>query len=384
MIIQIINLSYQDVFKTYSSRYKIYRDVYQKGLFGLELRDIRPKLADIVQKIVLKEKQICYKHKQDDNHLNLFIPGSIWDFKDLSRRVLSSGDEDLGYKLINVIKNYEEYELKSFNIGDKEFLFNNTYIMGIINVTPDSFSDGGLYNSPESAVEHALNMINSGVNIVDIGGESTRPGSKPVPVDEEISRVIPVVEKILSLNKNAIISVDTTKSKVAGEALKAGAKIINDISAGEFDPEIINVTAEYNAALILMHMKGTPADMQVNPFYTDVVEEIYDFLFEKTQKAAKAGVKNIFVDPGIGFGKRIEDNFEIIRRLEDFKCLGYPVVIGISRKSFIGKTLGLDTDKRDTATAILESVAVKNGARIIRTHNTFYGLQVTKLLNNIL
>ncbi len=384
MIIQIINLSSNDIFKKYSNIYKIYREVYQPHLIALELREVPAGLAGNVQKIVLSENEICYKSNGvNNNTTNLFIPGSLWNIKEVSRKILSIGDEDLGYKITNVIKNFEEYFSQTYKIGDRQFKFDNSYVMGILNVTPDSFSDGGLYLNSDDAVKHALEMLDEGADIIDIGGESTRPGSETVNEDEELKRVIPVVKGILKNHPDVIISVDTTKKNVASEALKAGAKIINDISALTFEPGIADVIKKYNASLVLMHMKGTPKNMQINPYYDDVVNEIYDYLYERTSEAGKSGIKNIFIDPGIGFGKRIEDNFEIIKRLEDFKSLGFPVMIGVSRKSFLGKYLDLAVTERDAATVSVESIAVKNSARIIRTHNVKYGVQVCKLLNNL-
>ncbi|MCL5029760.1 MAG: dihydropteroate synthase, partial [Bacteroidetes bacterium] len=374
----------QDVFKKYSNAYNIFRDVYQLGLTGLEIRNISNELAGVIQKIVLKEQEICYKAENTNKKfVNLFIPASLWNIKELTRRILTSGDEDLGYKIINVIKNYEEYFSKCYKIGNKEFSFDRSYVMGILNVTPDSFSDGGKYLKLENAINHGLEMIEEGADIIDIGGESTRPGAEKVSHEEEIKRIIPVIDGILKKNPEAIISVDTTKKMIAEKALQHGAKIINDISALTFDPELGEIIKKNNASIILMHMKGTPVDMQNDPFYEDVVREIYDFLYERIQLIQKLGIKNVFIDPGIGFGKRVEDNFELIRRLEDFKSLGYPILIGVSRKSFIGKTLNLVVTDRDTATALIESLAVKNGARIIRTHNVKYGVQVCKLLKHL-
>lgn len=384
MIIQIVSLTSQDVFKKYSNAYNIFRDVYQLGLTGLEIRNISNELAGVIQKIVLKEQEICYKAENTNKKfVNLFIPASLWNIKELTRRILTSGDEDLGYKIINVIKNYEEYFSKCYKIGNKEFSFDRSYVMGILNVTPDSFSDGGKYLKLENAINHGLEMIEEGADIIDIGGESTRPGAEKVSHEEEIKRIIPVIDGILKKNPEAIISVDTTKKMIAEKALQHGAKIINDISALTFDPELGEIIKKNNASIILMHMKGTPVDMQNDPFYEDVVREIYDFLYERIQLIQKLGIKNVFIDPGIGFGKRVEDNFELIRRLEDFKSLGYPILIGVSRKSFIGKTLNLVVTDRDTATALIESLAVKNGARIIRTHNVKYGVQVCKLLKHL-
>ena len=271
----------------------------------------------------------------------------------------------------------------AYTIGKRKFTFDYPYVMGILNVTNDSFSDGGKYNNAENAVAHAFEMINDGADFIDVGGESTRPGSEGISADEEIDRVIPVIENILKEKPEVILSVDTTKSLVAEEALKKGAKIVNDISAFSFDPDIIDVVKKYDATYVLMHMKGKPKEMQNDPYYDDVITEIYDFLFSKLKELEATGLSKIFVDPGIGFGKRIEDNFEILKRLEDFKGLGYPILVGASRKSFIGKTLNLDINNRDTASSIIDSVAIKNGASVIRTHNVKNGVQVCKLLKQL-
>ena len=268
-------------------------------------------------------------------------------------------------------------------IGGRRFVFDTPYIMGILNVTDDSFSDGGKYYSTENAVKHALEMIDDGADFIDIGGESTRPGAETISADEEIKRIIPVIENILKGKPDTIISADTTKSSVAEAALQNGAKIINDISAFNFDPKIVDIVEKYDATYVLMHMKGNPKDMQKAPYYDDVIKEIYNFLYNKLKILDDAGISKIFIDPGIGFGKRVEDNFEILKRLEDFKSLGYPILIGTSRKSFIGKTLNLEVDNRDTATSVVESVAIKNGARVIRTHNVKNGVQVCKLLKQL-
>ena len=381
MIIQIINLSPVEVFKQYSDMYKIYRDEHQQGITGLEIRSIPRRLSQEVQNIVLRGEVTSYMQDTKTGETNLFILASIKELKELSKRILSLGNEDIGHNIHNIINNFEGYDLKKYLIGKKEFNFNNAYVMGILNVTPDSFSDGGLYYDKDSAVKHAINMIDFGADIIDIGGESTRPGSEVVSAQEEIKRVIPVLEKIISERPDAIISIDTNKKIVAEKALEIGAKIINDISGLSFDPEIADVVKIHDATLVIMHMKGTPKNMQFNPSYDNVIEEIYDFFYEKIAFAKTIGIDKLFIDPGIGFGKRIEDNFEIIRRLGDFKSLGIPLMIGISRKSFLGKTLNLDVNLRDTATSIAESISIKNGARIIRTHNVNYGAQVCKLLN---
>ncbi len=253
--------------------------------------------------------------------------------------------------------------------------------MGVLNVTPDSFSDGGIYNTRNSAVKFALAMLDEGADIIDIGGESSRPGSDQVEENQELERVIPVLKEIINKRPESVLSVDTTKSKVALEALNAGAVMINDISALRFDPEMVNVIKQFNSAVALMHMKGKPKNMQENPYYENVIEEVYDFLAERSSFATENGIDKIFIDPGIGFGKREEDNFNLIWRLKDFKSLSYPIMIGLSRKSFIGKTLDLEVDGIDEATMALNTLAISRGAKIIRTHNVKLGVQSCKLMN---
>jgi dihydropteroate synthase len=267
------------------------------------------------------------------------------------------------------------------NLEFTEKDFNSPLIMGILNVTPDSFSDGGNYFSKEKAVEHALEMFEEGADIVDVGGESTRPGSEPVSMAEEIRRVIPVITEIISKKPDSLLSIDTTKSAVALEACKAGVRIINDISGLTFDSEIINVAKEFSATIVMMHIKGTPRNMQVNPFYENVITEICEFLEKQIKKAKDSGIKDIIIDPGIGFGKRVEDNFEILKNLSEFKKLGCPVLVGLSRKSFLGKALDLDMSERDIATSVAETIAIINGASIIRTHNVANAVNARKLLS---
>lgn len=252
-------------------------------------------------------------------------------------------------------------------------------IMGILNVTPDSFSDGGKYLELNSAIKRAEAIINKGADIIDIGGESSRPGSEHVPVEIELKRVLPVVEKILEKFPDTIISVDTTKSLVAEKSLTIGAKIINDISCGAFDNRIFEVAAKFDAIYILMHMKGEPKTMQNAPFYLNVINEISEYFYEKINKLTINGIKNIILDPGIGFGKRVADNFEIIRNLQTFRKFNYPILIGTSKKSFIGKTLNLEIDERVNATTITETISAIKGANIIRTHNVKNAIEMKKI-----
>ncbi|PIP67571.1 MAG: dihydropteroate synthase [Candidatus Omnitrophica bacterium CG_4_9_14_0_2_um_filter_42_8] len=245
-----------------------------------------------------------------------------------------------------------------------------TYIMGVLNVTPDSFSGDGVYQDADKAVEAALKMVEDGADIIDIGGESTRPGAEPVTTEEEIKRVILVIKK-LSKRISAPISIDTAKSEVAKQALDNGALIVNDITGLESDPGMIGIIREFNANVVVMHIKGTPQTMQKNPSYGNLIEEIKDKLKNIIEKAVKGGIKkeNIIVDPGIGFGKTLEHNLEILNRLSEFKELKQPVLVGPSRKSFIGKLTGEEPCGRIFGTAASVALAIKNGADIIRVHD---------------
>lgn len=248
-----------------------------------------------------------------------------------------------------------------------------TLIMGILNVTPDSFSDGGQFLSVESALARARQLIREGADIIDIGGESTRPGAEPVPTEEELRRVIPVIRAIRQ-ESSVPISIDTYKAAVAQAALEAGANIINDISALRFDPQMVGVVADARVPVVLMHMLGTPKTMQQNPVYRDVVREIKEFLAERIAFAREHGIEKIMIDPGIGFGKTVAHNVEILRRLGELRELQCPILIGTSRKSFIGR-LGSTTseplplDQRLDGTIASTVIAVLHGAQIARVHD---------------
>jgi len=256
-------------------------------------------------------------------------------------------------------------------LRDKELeLGKRTLVMGVLNVTPDSFSDGGLYLDPKRAEERAWEMVEEGADIIDIGGESTRPGAEPLPLEEELRRVMPVLEA-LGPSFPVPISIDTYKAKVAEEALKAGASIVNDISGLGFDQDMAEVVAHYGAALVIMHIKGTPKDMQLNPTYGDVLGEIKAYLRERIEKAEKAGVRSdaIIVDPGIGFGKRLEHNLEIFRRMKELEELGKPILVGPSRKRFIGEILGVETSQRLYGTLAAVAFSILQGVHIVRVHD---------------
>ena len=242
--------------------------------------------------------------------------------------------------------------------------------MGILNVTPDSFSDGRRFLSPKKAITRALEMERQGADIIDIGGESTRPGSKGVSVKEEIKRTVPVVKKLVKRLKIPV-SIDTTKYEVAETALEAGASIVNDVSGLRSDEKIAALCGQYSAGLVLMHMKGTPRSMQKRPAYKNLLRDIRDYLKSAARIAEKNGVskENIVIDPGIGFGKTLKHNLKLLDEVKFFKRLGLPVLIGLSRKSFMGKLLGLKTRDRLIPTVAANAIAVYNGADIIRVHD---------------
>lgn len=246
-----------------------------------------------------------------------------------------------------------------------------TYLMGVLNVTPDSFSDGGQYHSVELATQHARQMIADGADILDLGGQSTRPNADTISLDEELNRVLPVIEKVRQ-ESSIPISVDTTRATVARAAIAAGADIVNDISGGTFDPTMLAVVAEIEAPLMVMHLRGTPKTMQQLTHYDDLIGEICQFLGDRIQAAIAAGIpqNRIVVDPGIGFAKTFEQNLEILRRTSEFRSLGCPVLIGPSRKSFIGHILHQpDPQQRVWGTAAACCAAIAGGADIVRVHD---------------
>ena len=244
--------------------------------------------------------------------------------------------------------------------------------MGVVNVTPDSFSDGGRFIEPKRAISHGLELAAEGAAIIDIGGESTRPGALPVEAEEELARVEPVIEGLRTAGTEAQISVDTSKASVASKALDVGASFVNDVTALRGDPEMVELIASSHADVCLMHMLGDPRTMQDNPRYQDVVTEVKAFLEERLQFAVDSGVAEgrILLDPGIGFGKTAEHNLELIDRLDELVALGRPVVIGASRKSFIGRITGRqDPDDRVTGSVAVNVLAYERGARVFRVHD---------------
>jgi dihydropteroate synthase len=262
-------------------------------------------------------------------------------------------------------------ETRTLDVRGRRLTFGpRAWLMGVLNVTPDSFSDGGRYFDTAKAIDHGLALAAEGADVLDIGGESTRPGSLPVPEAEEMRRVVPVIEALRGRTA-ALISVDTTKAAVARAALEAGADIVNDTSALRFDPAMAGVVARSGAAVVLMHMKGTPLTMQNDPSYGDLLGEIAGFLDDRIRVAEAAGIprERIIVDPGIGFGKSTAHNLELIRRQDVFHALGRPLLMGFSRKAFLGRILGLPPDERLEGTIAAAVVSVERGAHILRVHD---------------
>jgi dihydropteroate synthase len=245
-------------------------------------------------------------------------------------------------------------------------------VMGVVNVTPDSFSDGGLYLDPERAVKHGVELADERAEILDVGGESTRPGAMPVDAEEELRRVLPVVEGLKTAGTGARISIDTSKAIVAARAIEAGATLVNDVTALRGDPEMVAVVAEAGVDLCLMHMLGEPRTMQDDPRYDDVVSDVNAFLAERLAFAVTRGIaeEKILLDPGIGFGKTLEHNLELVRRLDEIVALGRPVLIGASRKSFLGRITGrADPEQRIEGTVAINVLAYERGARVFRVHD---------------
>ena len=342
------------------------------GSYSLIIYDLTAENEDKIIRVC--QKAGCdYASLIDSKSIRkLVILGVESEFKSVGNELRDIGEEYVktGCEINNIITSINRHS-GVISFRNKHWDFSEyTHIMGVINVTPDSFSDGGKFFSVNSAVVRALEMVNNGADFIDIGGESTRPGTDPVDEKEELRRILPVIERLAG--ENITVSVDTYKSSVALEAAKNGAAMINDISGAHFDPKIADVTAEYDMMLVLMHIQGEPRNMQKNPYYDDLMREIIDYLQEGIDTALKAGVKRdkIIVDPGIGFGKRLRDNLEIIERLSELKVLGCPIMLGPSRKSFIGKILDQPATHRIWGTAASCASAVTNGADILRVHDT--------------
>ncbi len=337
-----------------------------ESYMGLLFRDVPPGIMALLQQV---GNRLGFKFIDNKEKLLLIFPPRRWqEFIQLLQAERAAYPE--------VVEAVQQLQRRVFR-QEWQYTAHQTVIpirspllMGIVNVTPDSFSDGGQLQTVQQAVAHARSLVAAGARWIDVGGESTRPGAQPVSATEEWRRIGPVIQELLAQEVPAIISVDTYKSDVARKALEAGAHVINDISAMKFDPEMVAVVRQFQVPVVLMHMKGTPRDMQQNPRYENLMAEISAFLEERIHFAETHGIRQIIVDPGIGFGKRLEDNLEILRRIGEFRQWGYPVLLGASRKSFIGKIAGeTNPQHRLGGTLAANLLGWQRGATIFRVHD---------------
>ena len=268
----------------------------------------------------------------------------------------------------------------TLNCKGQLLVIDKPIVMGIVNVTPDSFYSGSRQQASENILQTVQKMLDDGASIIDIGGQSTRPGSNYISADEEADRVIPAIEQVIKSIPGAIISIDTFHSKVAKWAVNAGAKMVNDISAGSMDSDMISTVAELHVPYIIMHMKGTPQTMQQSPHYNNVSVEVLDFLIAKKEACRAAGIHDIIIDPGFGFGKTIAHNFTLLKQLEVFKMLNVPILAGLSRKGMVHKTLDATAEEALNGTTALNTIALLNGANILRVHDVKEAMECIKLV----
>ena len=345
--------------------------------------------ANIIKQTALSSGTDCAVHREvitgKVETSDCILSGSIDELKKIAEKLkyqplkLSTLAQD--------IKDMLTYTPAPLAIRNFVLNWQEPYLMGILNITPDSFSDGGQYNTTDKAIEHYKELIQDGADIVDIGGESTRPYSTPTDAQEEQSRILPVIKKIREFDKNTILSVDTRNASTARHALELGADIINDIAATEWDSDMSKVAVEYKCPIILGHASATPDCMQNHTDYADVVEEIFNYFYKKIDLLTFLGIDktNIILDPGIGFGKTVQQNFEIINRLEEFTTLGCPILIGHSRKTFLQETINShDNGQLDEATAILTAKLIEKKVNIIRVHNVKLNNMTKKLYRSFL
>ena len=355
--------------------------------------------ANVLKQEMLARGGDCAVHRDcltlDREQTSALLIGTRAQYDDLREKLYEQafGLPDVAEQLRDLLDSLD-VPLKPLQLGRHTLpIGKRTLVMGILNVTPDSFSGDSLGDDVDAAIQQARRMKMEGADILDIGGQSTRPGSDPVPEEEELHRVLPVVERLVGPDGVDLpISVDTSRAGVAEASLKAGAHIINDITGLRDDPEIADVVARHNAALVLMHIQGTPRDMQHSPYYDDLLGEVIAYLREGIEKSVSAGVprSRIWVDPGIGFGKTLYHNLEILRRLSEMKTLGCAILIGTSRKSFIGRILARDRggelpppQERVTGTGATVAISIANGASVVRVHDVAPAVEVARITDAI-
>ena len=333
---------------------------------NIKIYDLTPAQANIIKQTAISVGADCATHREvitgKIEKSNCILGGSISEIKKVAEKLKFQpfGLKELGEKLC---------QLKQYN--------NKYKLVGILNITENSFSDGGFYNDFEKAKEHLLEMVSDGADIIDIGAESTKPYSNPISAKDQLKKLLPIIDFAKDKIK---ISIDTRSSIVAEECIKAGANIINDVSGFDYDEKMPDIIAKYNCPVIIQHSKGTPENMQNSPLYNDVMEEIYTTLLQKINFAHSKGIENIIIDPGIGFGKTRENNFEIIRRIEEFKTLNCPIMLGVSRKSLLNLP-NADNYTKDIFTTAINTLAIEKGVDYLRVHNVKLHKQ---LLNTVL
>ena len=353
-----------------------------KGVNSIACNILKQEMLSVGGDVAVSEKVIT----KDVGKSDCLVIGTLSQIDRLSKKIKRQplGLDRIGRELKATVDNYQRDRFKFICRKHTLNLSKKTYICGILNVTPDSFSDGGRFFDKKKAIERGLIMQDEGADIIDIGGESTRPGARRVSPKEQMERIIPVIRG-LSKRLKIPISVDTQESKVAEAAIKEGASIINDISGLRYDKRMIKVASKYETGLVIMHMKGTPDTMQRNPKYHCLIQEIINSLKESIDSALASGVnrEHIVIDPGIGFGKTTRDNLLILRSLSEFKSLGYPIMIGTSRKSVIGNVLKKPVDERLMGTAATVVYSILEGVNIVRVHDVAQIKDVVKMTDEI-
>ena len=358
---ELAKIGFDSTYKSIASNKFSYKNI--------KIFDLSPAQVNIIKQTALTVGADCASHRE-------VITGNI----EKSDAILGGSYSQIK-KIAEKLK-FQPFSLSSLSdklISEIEPHKSKTKLAGIVNVTPDSFSDGGKFFEPHNAIRHALQLIDDGADILDIGAESTRPYSKSVDADEQIKRLSPVLKELKGIS--IPISVDTRNSEVAEFALNNGASIINDVSGFDFDPKIVDVIAKFNAGVIIQHSKGEPENMQDNPFYTDVVEEVFLNLLNKVEYAVSKGISDIIADIGIGFGKTKENNFELLNRIEEFYSLNLPIMAGVSRKSLLGLSDSVDNNLKDTFTLAISYPLILKGVDYLRVHNVKLHRQLLDLAN---
>lgn len=387
--LRYIKLTKKDLEKIGFDKSYIHKGIEKHKFNSIKIQNLTCAQANIIKQTALSLGTDCAVHREvitgRIEYSDCILSGSINQLKKIAQKLELQpfNLKQLSTELIDLL----DTNIEKINIRTKVINWEKTIIMGILNITPDSFSDGGKYNTLEKSLEHYRELVINGADIIDIGGESTRPYAQTISPEEEQQRILPIIQEIRKFDTNTLISVDTRNSQTAKLAIEAGADIINDVSATEWDSNMINIAIEKNCPIILNHSQGTPITMQNNPEYKDVVEDIYNYFLEKTKILINKGInpQNIIIDPGIGFGKTTEQNIEIIKRIEEFKSLKFPILVGHSRKSFIKETINsTNIDDLDYATAQISQDLITKGVNILRVHNVKIYNLMNKIINSLI